>query len=245
MLSAADTPVVERPELRPLRARLPLSELVAQREDALLGASLLLVAPGSAEDGVELVLGDGVQERRRLQPVARRVAGLFAHATLVDRVLDGGHDEPLAQLRHAAVAELEHLGEVVARVDVHDREGEARRPEGLLGEAQEHDGVLAAGEEQHGPLELRGDLAHDEDGLRLERIQVADALTGGAFRQRSRLDHVRGCDLCSVGQRVRRFDFTSHRTAPRGRRAAGPRTRPVLWSVPDQSDRDYRDTRWT
>ena len=189
VLAAADAAVVERPQLRPLRARLPLAELVAQREDALLGAGLLLVAAGAAEDGVEPVLGDGVQQRRGLQPVARRVARLLAHAALVDGLLHGGHDEALAQLRHAAVAELEDLGEVVAGVDVHDREGELGRPEGLLREAQQHDGVLAAGEEQHGPLELGGHLAHDEDGLRLEGVQVADAATPGALRQRSRFDH--------------------------------------------------------
>ncbi len=81
----------------------------------------------------------------------------------------------LTQLGHKSVAELEHLGEVVAGVDVHDREREARRPEGLLGQAQQHDRVLAAGEQQHRPFELGGDLAHDEDRLRLERVEMGQA----------------------------------------------------------------------
>ena len=38
-----------------------------------------------------------------------------------------GDDQLLAQLRHAPVAELEHLGEVVAGVDVQDRARERRR----------------------------------------------------------------------------------------------------------------------
>ena len=38
--------------------------------------------------------------------------------------------------------------------------------------AAEFDRVLAAGEEQHGPLELGDDLAHDEEALGLQRVQV-------------------------------------------------------------------------
>src|SRR5690606_17243974 len=41
--------VVEAPELGPLIFRVPLAETVAVREEALLGARLLLVAPGSAD----------------------------------------------------------------------------------------------------------------------------------------------------------------------------------------------------
>ena len=172
VLALADAAVVEAPQLGPLRLGLPLAELVAQREDALLGACLLLVAPRAAEDRVELVLQDGVQQRGRLQAVARRVARLLLDAALVDRLLDRGDDQPLAQLLDAAVAELEDLGEVVAGVDVHDREREARRPERLLGEAQQHDRVLAAREQQHGSLELGGDLAHDEDRLGLQGVEM-------------------------------------------------------------------------
>ena len=52
--------------------------------------------------------------------------------------------------RDAAVAELDHLREVVAGVDVHDREREARGPERLLGQSQQDDRILAAGEQQTG-----------------------------------------------------------------------------------------------
>jgi hypothetical protein len=67
-------------------------------------------------------------------------------------------DQPLAELGDPPVAELERLGEVVAGVDVHDREREPRRAERLLREAQQDDRVLATGEQQHGPLPLGGDL---------------------------------------------------------------------------------------
>jgi hypothetical protein len=55
-------------------------------------------------------------------------------AAPVDRLLHGGDDEPLAELGHAAVAELDDLGEVVARVDVHERNGKPPGAERLLGE---------------------------------------------------------------------------------------------------------------
>ena len=63
----------------------------------------------------------------------------------------------------------------MARVDVHEREGEATGAERLLGEPQEDDRVLAAGEEEHRPFELGGDLAHDVDRLGLERVEMGEA----------------------------------------------------------------------
>ena len=62
----------------------------------------------------------------------------------------------------------------MAGVDVHDGEGEACRPEGLLGQAQEHDRVLAPREQEHGPLELGRHLPHDEDGVSLQGIEVGE-----------------------------------------------------------------------
>src|SRR5436190_17658804 len=53
--------VVNVPELRPLRARVPLPEVVAEAEDALLRAGALLVAPRAADRGVEAVLLDRVE----------------------------------------------------------------------------------------------------------------------------------------------------------------------------------------
>ena len=175
MLAAADAGVVEVPELGPLRARVPLAEVVAEAEDPLLRAGALLVAAGAADRGVEAVLLDRVEQRRRLQLVPRRArAGLLDDAALVDRLLHRGDEQRLAELGDAAVAVLDHLGEVVARVDVHDREGELAGPERLLREPEQHDRVLAAGEEEHRPLELGRELAHDVDRLRLELVEVGE-----------------------------------------------------------------------
>ncbi len=78
----------------------------------------------------------------------------------------------LAELGHPGVAVGDHLGEVVAGVDVHDREGEPARPERLDGQVQEDGRVLATAEEEDGPLRLGRDLAQDEDRVRLEQRQM-------------------------------------------------------------------------
>ena len=173
VLALADPAVVEVPQLGALVLGVPLAELVAEGEDPLLGAGPLLVAAGAAEGGVEAVLVDRVEQRRRLQAVARRrgpVSSTTRPVSIESCTLATISRSPSS--RDAAVAELDHLGEVVAGVDVHHRERERPRAERLLGQSQQHDRVLAAAEQQHRPLELGGHLAHDVDRLGLERAQV-------------------------------------------------------------------------
>ena len=173
MLALAQAAVVEVPDLGALGARVPLAELVAEGQDALLRPRALLVAARAPEGGVEAVLLDRLEQHRGLEAVARRA--LLPDAARVDRLLHRRDDQPLVERLDQAVAELDHLGEVVAGVDVEDRERQRAGPERLLGEAQQDERVLAAGEHQHGPLELRRDLAHDVDRLRLEPLQLRDA----------------------------------------------------------------------
>src|SRR5205814_9929586 len=114
VLALADARVVEVPQLGPLNTRVPLAEVVAEREDPLLRAAALLVAAGAADRRVEAVLLDRVEQRRRLQPVSRCArACLLDHAPLVDRLLNRRDHEPLAELRDAPVAVLDRLLEVV------------------------------------------------------------------------------------------------------------------------------------
>ena len=175
MLTLAVPAVEQVPQLGPLVLRVPLPELVAEGVHALLGPRLVLVAATAAEHGVEAVLLDRVEERDALQAVADRLrARVLGHPPGVDRRLDRADDELGAQLGDAAVPVVEDLVEVVAGVDVHQREGEPGRPEGLLGDLEHHRGVLAAGEEEHRVLELGRDLAEDVDRLGLERVEVRD-----------------------------------------------------------------------
>src|SRR5207249_1324451 len=110
-------PVVDAPQLRALVLGVPAAEVVAEAEDALLGPRALLVAPRAPEGGVEAALLDGVQQRRRLQPVARRARpSLLDHAPAVDRLLHRGDDQLLAEFGDAPVAKLDDLVEVVPGV---------------------------------------------------------------------------------------------------------------------------------
>ena len=171
MLAGRVAAVVEVPELGALAARVPGAERVAQAEDALLGAGLLLVTAATAEDGVELVGLDGVEQRDGLERVPGTVRTL-TQAAVVDVVLHVGHDQTKPEAGDRLVAVVEHLGEVVAGVDVQQRERWRRRGEGLDRQVQHDDGVLATAEQHHGPLELAGDLAEDVDRLRLEVVEV-------------------------------------------------------------------------
>ncbi len=185
MLARPHAALVELPELGPLALGVPLPEGVAERQHALFGSGLVLVAPGAAEGGVEAVLVDGVEQRGRLQPVARGHRAGVGDAALVDGVLHLGHEEPGAQRVHLRVPVVEHLGEVVTGVDVEYREGDLPRLEGLRRQVQQDGGVLTAAEEQDGPLRLGGDLADDEDGQRLEQVQVAQRVAEGSGPGRS------------------------------------------------------------
>ena len=84
---------------------------------------------------------------RRLREAARAGIG---HAALVDGVLYLGHDEPGAYGLDLCVPVGEYLGEVVAGVDVEDREGDLARLERLGRQVQEDRRVLAAAEEEDG-----------------------------------------------------------------------------------------------
>jgi hypothetical protein len=173
VLAGLDEPVVEVPQLGSLGLRVPLAEVVAEGHDALLRAGALLVPARAAEGRLEAVLLERVEQRDGLQPVARGArAGLLDHAPAVDRVLDARDDQLRADLGDHPVAVLDHLGEVVAGVDVHDREGQAAGVKRLAGEVQQDRRVLAPGEQQHAALQLRGHFADHVYGLRLERPKV-------------------------------------------------------------------------
>ncbi len=131
LFALLDPPVVERPRLGPLRARVPLAELVAEAQDAFLGPGALLVAAGATEGGVELAGIERVEQGAGLLPVARRPGTGVGDPAGVDGLLHRADDQLVAVLAEPAVAELDHFVEVVAGVDVQHRErqaGTAERP---------------------------------------------------------------------------------------------------------------------
>ncbi len=107
------------------------------------------------------MLLDGLEQRHGLVAVARFQRVREANGAALDGILEMADDQALAHLGDAAVAEFDHLGEVVAGVDVNQRKGKATRVdtvagmglEGLLGQAQDDAGILAAGKQQGRALE--------------------------------------------------------------------------------------------
>src|SRR6266550_147155 len=91
-LALVDTTVVEAPQLGSLVLRIPLPELIAEREHPLFRPGLLLVPTRPAEECVEAVLLDRLQEDRCLDPVARAVR-FFLDDAARDRVGHGRHDQ--------------------------------------------------------------------------------------------------------------------------------------------------------
>lgn len=181
MLAGGVPGVEQGPQLGALVARVPLPELVAQGDHALLGPGLLLIAAAAAEDAVEAALGDRVEQRAGLQRVAGAV-GALPQAAVVDVVLDGGDDEPGAGRLRRGVPVVQDLGEVVPGVHVEEGEGHGCRPEGLARQVEHDDRVLPAAEQQDGAGALGGRLTDDEDRLGLQRVELVERGAGGGDR---------------------------------------------------------------
>jgi hypothetical protein len=120
LLALVDLGVVEVPELGSLVLGIPAMLRVAEGEDPLLGAGLLLVAAAAAERGVEAVLVERLLEGAEVHDVGvllgpvRERADPIGEALLVD--VDDHIEAEL--LDDVLVAELVHRLEVPGRVDM-------------------------------------------------------------------------------------------------------------------------------
>ena len=65
--------------------------------------------------------------------------------------------------------------------------GKPPGPEGLDGQVEQNGRVLAAAEQQDRPLAFGGHLPHDEDGVRLEEVEMVDDRAGGRGERRRNL----------------------------------------------------------
>ncbi len=176
MLAGTHGALVELPELGSLALGVPLTEGVAEGEHPLLGPSLVLVAPGTAEGGVESVGVDGVEQGGRLETVARTAGTRVGHPALVDRLLDAGDEQPGPDRLHLGVPVGEDLGEVVTRVHVHHRERNPPRGERFGRQVEQYGRVLPSAKKEDGSFRFRGHLADDENGQRLEEIEVPEGV---------------------------------------------------------------------
>ena len=150
------------------------------REEALLGAGLLLVAAAAAEGGVEAVLARCASSS---VPSAAGCGWPLAVCSTttpssMESWTDGDHeaDAELGRPRRSRNSSIS--GKLCPVSTWMQRERDLRRAEGLLRQAQHDDRVLAAREQQDGLLELGGDLTDDVDRLGLELVQLAQLVVG-------------------------------------------------------------------
>ena len=176
-LALVDARIVDVPQLRTLVLRIPLVELVAEGEDALLGTALLFIAAGTAESGIEAVFVEGLEQGLRLHEVGVyfRAVGEGSHAGF-ERLLVALHNELPPVFVGVPVAEGKHLLEFPFRVDVHQGEGWPAGCKGFLCQPHHHAGILADAVKHHGIFKLRRHFADDVYGLCFELLQVAQTI---------------------------------------------------------------------
>ena len=168
-----DAGVEDVPQLGPLIFRIPLSEFIAERVDALLGARFLFVAPRSAKRGVIAACRQRVKQRTRFQKSAASFRAEFERTrAVVHGLLVGMNDEVGADLTGKAVAKINHFAKFVSGVDMQERKRQLAREKCLLREPH-HDGtVLADRVKHHGLFKFGDHLAQDVDAFCFKHAEM-------------------------------------------------------------------------
>src|SRR5581483_4153930 len=118
-LAVVNVRVEEIPKFRALVARVPLTALIAEGKDTLLGTRTLFVTPSATNGGIKTALAQTVEQRGCLEcaaaalgtPGERSCAFVQSAAICV-------HDQLEAEFGGVAVAEFDHFPELVPGVDV-------------------------------------------------------------------------------------------------------------------------------
>src|SRR5262249_23191958 len=138
-----DAAVEQVPQLGALILRLPLAELIAEGEDAFLGPGLLFVTTGATEGRVESPLRESIEQSSSLQKAAAFLSSQAERAgSFFNGLAVGMDDQARPEVRAEAVAKLDHLAELVGRVDVEQRKRDFSRIERLLCQADHHGRIL-------------------------------------------------------------------------------------------------------
>src|SRR5215813_3243151 len=155
---------VERPELRTLTPRVPLTECVPQRKHAFFRARSFFLAAGSPDRRVELIFVQGVEQCSRFQlAAAPRDTELQRMSAGCDRVFVTMYDESRADFFAEAIAKFDHLFELITCVDVKEWERQRSWIEGFPGKVYEHARILADGIQQHRISKLCDSFAQNID----------------------------------------------------------------------------------
>ena len=144
MLAGVLATVEQVPEFGALIFGVPLTEVIAVREKALLGTGFLFIASTATETGIVLMLFDGIEQSDRLQLIARGIRAFFLdHATGIDRFLDRSDHQARADFFDKFIAIGHGLVEIVAGIHVDQGERHFGGPERLAGEPSHDNRVLA------------------------------------------------------------------------------------------------------
>ncbi len=145
----------------------------AEREHALFGPTLFLVAPRAAEGGIKAVLVQSLLQRLRLHDVRVHLGAVREGGDArTQACLVHVHQQLKSEFPDHGVAKLVHRAELPRGIDVQQRKRRTGRIEGLHGQVQHHRAVLADRIKHHRPLALGHDLPQDVKALRLDPVQV-------------------------------------------------------------------------
>jgi hypothetical protein len=130
-----DTRIVYVPQFRTLILRIPLVELITEREDTFLCARLLFIATGATESRIEFVFIQCVQQRLCLHQVRMHFTAMRKRSyTCFKSFHIALYNQVPAVLPGILVTELNHLLELPLRVDMHQRERNLTRSKSLFGQ---------------------------------------------------------------------------------------------------------------
>ena len=168
MLTVLLAAIENIPQLRALILRIPLTEGITMREEALLGTRLLFVTTTATKGSVVLAFFKCLQQGYCLQTIAASACALLLHdLAFVDGLLNRTDNQVRAQFCDVLIAKLHSFRKVVPRIDVQQLERQFGRPECLFRQVRHDDGIFSAGKEQDWFLKLSGGLAKDKNRFRL------------------------------------------------------------------------------
>ena len=148
MLAGLNARIEQRPQLGALGFGLPLTESVAVREDAFLGAGFFLIPAGAANQRIKAKFVNRFQQRHGLVHIARLARVCKPHSATFHGIFNVAHNQFGAQLFGAVIAKIGHFLEVVAGVYHQQRIRNAaaalRVYKSLLGAFEQDQRVLAA-----------------------------------------------------------------------------------------------------
>lgn len=145
-----------------------------EREHALLGTGLLLVASCPAESRIEAVLVECLLESLGLHDVGvdRRAVGERIDVLLDPFRVDVDDQLHTRFLGHL-LAELIHLAKLPAGIHMQQWKRRDRRVKGLARQMQHDRTVLADGVEHYRIFGLGDDFAHDLNAFGFEALQMS------------------------------------------------------------------------